>query len=93
MTNWNRDKERPMDLSTRGRLGGLATSSRHSPEEYTAAGLARANSLDKWLEQVPEELPEEERIRRALAMRREHFVRLGLLRGQSRRSKRGGKEG
>jgi hypothetical protein len=73
--------------STRGRLGGLTTASLHDPKIYTAAARARSNGLEKWLEKVPTDLPEEERMRRAEAMRRKHYVELGIKSGKARREK------
>jgi hypothetical protein len=73
--------------STRGRLGGLTTASRHDPMDYTAAARARSNGLNRWLEKVPADLPEEERLRRAEAMRRKHYVELGIKSGKARREK------
>lgn len=88
MTNWNRrdgSEERTIDFTTRARLGGLTNSARNNPQEYTAAARERANSLAKWLDQVPPEVPEPERTRRAEAMRRLHYVQLGVKSGQARR--------
>lgn len=77
----------PTKRRQHGRLGGLATAARHDVAEYTAPGLARANSMDKWIEQTDPTLPEEERLRRAQALRKEHYARLSLL-GQAARQKK-----
>lgn len=69
-----------------GRMGGLTTSSRHDPQVYSAPGRARANGLEKWLERVPEDLPDEERMRRAEALRRLHFVELRHKSAKARRA-------
>lgn len=81
----------PANRTLRARLGGLATAARHSPMDYTAAARARANGIERFLEQVPTDLPEGERMRRAEALRKEHYARLQLKSAQARREKAAGK--
>ena len=72
----------------RGRLGGLTTSTRHDPNEQTAA--ARQASWQKWLDLVDPDhvLDQEERERRATAARRLHMARLAWLSARARSSAR-----
>ena len=50
--------------------------SRHSSVATTAAG--RAAAFAKFLEQIPTDLPEQERLRRAEHLRAEHMARLAF---------------
>jgi general stress protein YciG len=72
-----------------GRKGGLTTSMRHHPSEYTASGLRAANSLDRFLQQVDPNhtLPEHERTRRALAARKLFYSEIGRKGGRSARKR------
>jgi hypothetical protein len=60
----------------RARIGGLALAAQRDPLVYTAA--ARQAFRDGFLEQVDPGLPESERIRRAAALRKLHYVRMAL---------------
>jgi hypothetical protein len=78
----------PTDMRTRGRLGGLTTSSRHDPQVYTANGLRAANGLERFLQDIPTDLPQEERVRRAEAARKLWYVALGQKSAKARRDGR-----
>jgi hypothetical protein len=67
------------EMARRGRLGGLATASRHDSREITAP--ARRAFRDKFLIAVDPEgtLPVEERHRRAEAARKAFYARLAQL--------------
>lgn len=69
---------------TVARLGGLATAAKHDPQIYTAAARAVSNSIDRFLRDVPADLPEPERVRRAEAARRAHYARIGSLGGRGK---------
>lgn len=75
--------------STISRLGGLACASRHDPREYTRAAREKSHGLQRFLDQQPTELPEEERVRRAQAARTAFYVAIGRKGGQ-RSGRRGG---
>ena len=75
----------PAQRRLNGRLGGLTVAATHDPREYTAA--ARRTFLDSFLAQVPQDLPQAERERRATALRRLHFARLASMSAASRRKK------
>lgn len=79
----------PSDMATRGRRGGLVNSLRHDPHAMTAAARAVANSMERWLKDIPEELPQEERDRRAEVAKRLHYSELGRRSGKARRRKGG----
>jgi hypothetical protein len=80
----NKPKRTTKNMRAIGRLGGLATRAGHSPEEYCAAGLRAANSLDRFLSAVPADLPESERISRALAARSLFYAKIGRRGGKAR---------
>ena len=67
------------------RLGGLATSSRHDPQIYTAK--ARATFNERWLRDIPTDLPEAERLRRAEAAKKLYFATIGRRGGKARKSR------
>ena len=69
-----------------GRIGGLKVAATHDPKVYTAR--ARATFLASFIEQVPTDLPDEERERRADALRRLHFARLALKSARARSKRR-----
>ena len=97
MVNWNdrtvHQKERNSDKVFAGKVGGQMTRARHDPKDpsgYTAAGLASMHGLGRFLKQVDEEcpgLPNEERERRAIALKKIWHMRIGRLGGQSRSRK------
>lgn len=68
-----------------GRIGGLVTSSRHDPRDMTRA--ARAGLAEKWLREQPEDLPHEERIRRAAAAKAAHYARASAAGVAARKAK------
>ena len=76
-----------------GRIGGLTTSTRNNPLEYTAKARATFHGLDYWLRDIPTDLPHEERVRRAEAKRRLHFVEMGRKGGLARSKSKGSKKG
>ena len=71
-----------------GRIGGLTTSSRTDGRERTQP--ARDAFQNRFLDEVDPEhtLPENERQRRAEALRRAYFARLAMLSAESRRSRK-----
>jgi len=71
--------------SLAGRLGGLRLAATHDPTEYTAA--ARQAFRQRFLDAIPVDLPEGERLRRAEAARRAHYTKLALRSVQVRRSR------
>jgi hypothetical protein len=82
-------------MASHGKLGGLATASRHDPNpshegSYTRKGLQAAHSLDRFLAQVDPDntLSEEERLRRALAAKRLWHVQIGRKGGLANRKSR-----
>jgi hypothetical protein len=79
------------DMATRGRRGGLTTAMRHDPAVYTAAARAAFNNPERWLKDIPTDLPHEERLRRAEAARKLHFSELGRRSGKARRRSARGK--
>jgi len=79
----------PNDMATRGRRGGLTNALRHTPDAMTAAARAVANSPERWLRDIPEDLPQEERERRAEVAKRLYYSELGRRSGKARRGKRG----
>lgn len=90
MANWNDDPDRiNLDFATRGRLGGLTTSSRHDPQVYGAKARERSHGLARFLEQIRADVPEPERTRRAEALRQKQYVEMGRRSGLARR---GGKK-
>lgn len=60
----------------RGRIGGLVTQSKYSSAAVTAP--ARAAFLARFLDAIPHDLPETERLRRAGLARRAYFAKLAL---------------
>lgn len=70
-----------------GRMGGLTTAARHDPKVTTRAARERSHGLARFLEQVPTDLPEEERERRAVALRKLFYTRLGHMSAKSRAKK------
>lgn len=71
--------------SLAGRLGGLRLAATHDPTEYTAA--ARQAFRQRFLDAIPTDLPEGERLRRAEAARRAHYTRLALLSVKARQAR------
>jgi hypothetical protein len=74
------------DASLAGRIGGLVRASRFSPDELT--GVARQAFRQRFLDAIPADLPEGERLRRAEAARRAHYTKLALRSVQVRRARR-----
>jgi hypothetical protein len=72
----------PEQRALRSRIGGLTTASRHDPRTYTQPARDAFNS--RFLEGIPAELPEPERLRRADAARRAHFARLAFKSARAR---------
>lgn len=72
-------------MAALGRIGGLTTASRHDMTALTQP--ARAGAFRRFLEEVDpnNELPEEERQRRAIAAQRAHMSRIALKSADKRR--------
>lgn len=77
-----------MNKRQAGRLGGLRTSARNDPREYTLAARLKANSLERWKQiawaQAQEAgkgaIEEPELTRRAVALYSEEMTRRALQR-------------
>lgn len=76
--------------SIRGRLGAYTMHSRHSAVETTAKARASFLASFEALVDPRHELPVAERLRRAEAARKAHFVRLALLSVKARRGRENG---
>ena len=76
----------PTERSLRGRLGAFTQHSRHNTRETTQS--ARLAFLRRFLDDIPVDLPEGERLRRAEAAKRAYFTRLALLSAKARRQRR-----
>ena len=74
----------PLSPAARGRLGGLTTAARYSPDAITAP--ARAAFAQSFIPDDPD-ISDAERERRAKAARRLHYARLALKRWGSRDGK------
>lgn len=77
-------KDSKSGARARGRIGGLSTSSRHDPRQYTAAARRKFN--ERFEREVDPEgvLPSKERARRANAAKRAYFSRLALKSARAR---------
>lgn len=73
-----------------GRIGGLVTSSRHDPRDMTRA--ARAGLAEKWLREQPEDLPHEERVRRAESAKKAHYLKASAAGVKARKKKLAGSD-
>ena len=73
----------PNERSMRGRLGALAV---HAAGRTNTAP-ARAAFAARFYVGIPDDLPQDERDRRAGYARRLHFARLSFLASQARRRK------
>jgi len=71
-----------------GKIGGLTTSSRHDPQQYTAK--ARQTFLASFAAEADPDgtLPVEERERRAYALKRRRMTLLALKSSQARAQRR-----
>ena len=76
----------PAERSLRGRIGAYSLHAKHDTRQLTHA--ARQAFLTRFLADIPTELPEEERLRRAQAARQAYFARLALKSIQARRRRR-----
>jgi hypothetical protein len=79
----------PSARTLRARIAALTRAAHYDGREVTAA--ARSTFLASFLEQVDRDhpgLPEAERQRRAIALRRAHFTRLSFLSSKARASAR-----
>jgi hypothetical protein len=72
----------PEQRSQRARIAALTRWSREDP----AAGTKKARDafLQRFLDEVPTDLPETERMRRALAARKAHMLGLSLRSSKAR---------
>lgn len=75
----------PGERASRSRLGAYTLHAQRDPRETTSA--ARAAFAQRFLDAVDPlcKLPEEERLRRAGALRKAFYVRLALQSAQARR--------
>jgi hypothetical protein len=67
-------------VTQRARIGGLVRASMYDGKEVTA----KAFMEDYFLNQIPSDLPEVERLRRAGCLRKAHFTRLAYLSAKAR---------
>lgn len=72
--------------SQRARIGGLTRAAKYNGVEVTEN--ARKAFRDSFLKQVPTDLPEAERQRRAEALRRAHYARLAYRSAQARKRRK-----
>lgn len=72
----------PTERHLRARLAALTLHATHDSRELTAP--ARRAFDQKFLDQVPADLPEDERRRRADHLRKAHFTRLAYLSARAR---------
>ena len=70
-----------------GRIGGLRLAASQDPKQYTAP--AREAFLARFYEGIPDDLPVEERDRRAVAARKAHFATLAVASARARKRSRG----
>ena len=73
------------ERSLRARIGAYSLHAQRDPRETTKA--ARSAFLSKFLAEIPIDLPEDERLRRATSARRAHFARMALRSAQVRRQR------
>ena len=66
----------------RARIAAYTRAAHYDGREVTAK--ARSTFLASFLAQVPDDLPETERLRRADALRKAHFARLAYLSAKAR---------
>ena len=71
------------ERSLRARIAAYSLHAQRNPRETTKA--ARSAFLAKFLAEIPTNLPENERLRRAASAKRAHFSRLALKSVQARR--------
>jgi hypothetical protein len=77
------------ERSARARLAAYEMHAQHDPKETTAAARAASPArVDYFLKQVPTDLPDPERLRRAEYLRKAHFQRLALASMAARRRRR-----
>jgi hypothetical protein len=74
------------ERSQRSRIAGLTTHSRHDPLVHTAP--AREAFLGHFLADIPIDLPEPERRRRAQCALKAHMCRLALASAKARRQRK-----
>jgi hypothetical protein len=74
-----------LDTKLRARIGGLARSSQYDGLEVTAK--ARQTFRESFLTQVPSDLPDAERARRAEAARKLHYARMAFASAKVRSKK------
>lgn len=71
------------ERSLRARIGAYSLHAQRDPRETTKA--ARHAFLSRFLTEIPADLPEDERLRRAASARRAHFSKMALRSVQARR--------
>lgn len=74
-------------MAQRGRLGGLTTAATHDTKELTRPARERSLGLQRFLEQVPDSVPEGQRVASAERLRKLHYTRMGIRSGEARRAK------
>jgi hypothetical protein len=79
----------PAQMALRGRIGAHVMHARHDPREITQSARAAFNSSFERQADPTDDLPAEERARRADHLRKAHFARLAYLSALSR-AKKGG---
>jgi hypothetical protein len=70
--------------SALGRIGIQSRLAREDRSEMTEAARARAN-FGRYYDETPDELPHEERARRAVAARQAHMEKMSLAAAAARR--------
>ena len=75
----------PAERSLRARIAAHSLHASRDSRELTAP--ARNAFLAKFLDEIPDDLPEAERLRRADQLRRAYFTRLALKSAQTRARK------
>jgi len=79
------------DRQTRGRIGAYALHATHDPRITTIP--ARRAFLQRFLDAIPADLPEEERLRRAQSALRAHLTRLAFFSARNRRMRKEARQG
>ena len=79
------------DRQTRGRIGAFALHATHDPKITTIPG--RRAFLQRFLDAIPADLPEEERLRRAQCALKAHTCRLAFNSAKVRRQRKEARTG
>jgi len=81
----------PAEYSLRGRVGAFGLHATHDPKITTIP--ARRAFLQRFLDTIPADLPEEERLRRAQSALRAHMTRLAFYSARNRRMRKEARQG